>query len=123
MSSGRAGAANRSHERRSACAIAGALDLFGDRWSLLIVRDLGLRGPLRFQDFASMVGQESIATNTLADRLRRLEEAGIVHREKYQDHPDRFVYELTSKGADLKPILQSMAHWGVTHISGTRRFE
>lgn len=118
MSSGRTGAA----KRRSACAIAGVLDLFGDRWSLLIVRDLKLRGPLRFQDFASMVGDESIATNTLADRLRRLEEAGIVQREKYQDHPDRFIYELTSKGLELQPILQSMAHWGATHISNTRRF-
>ena len=69
-----------------------------------------------------MVGQESIATNTLAARLRRLEEAGIVHREKYQDHPDRFAYELTRKGVDLVPVLESLAQWGVTHIPNTRGF-
>jgi DNA-binding HxlR family transcriptional regulator len=69
-----------------------------------------------------MVGQESIATNTLATRLRRLEEAAIVHKEKYQDHPERFAYELTSKGVDLVPVLESLARWGATHIPGTRGF-
>ena len=87
---------------------------------LLIVRDLWLRGPLRFQFPPWLV--ESIATNTLAARLRRLEEAGIVHREKYQDHPDRFAYELTRKGVDLVPVLESLAQWGVTHIPNTRGF-
>lgn len=111
-----------AHERRSECAIAGALDVLGDRWSLLIVRDLLLRGRLRFQDFASMVGQESIPTNTLAARLRRLEEAGIVRREKYQDNPERFTYELTSKGLALVPVLESLAEWGVAHIPHTRGF-
>jgi DNA-binding HxlR family transcriptional regulator len=122
MSSGRVRAEDVSPERRSECAIAGVLDLVGDRWSLLIVRDLWLRGPLRFQDFESMVGQESIATNTLAARLRRLEESGIVHKEKYQDHPARFEYELTGKGVDLVPVLESLAQWGATHIPGTRGF-
>lgn len=69
-----------------------------------------------------MVGHESIATNILAARLRRLEEGGIIRREKYQDHPERFVYELTSKGVDLAPILKSLAQWGVTHMPGTRGF-
>lgn len=122
MSPRRTGSGAGPHERRSECAIAGVLDLLGDRWSLLIVRDLWLRGRLRFQDFASMVGQESIPTNTLAARLRRLEEAEILSREKYQDHPARFAYELTTKGAALVPVLESLAEWGVTYIPHTRGF-
>ncbi|MDX1893046.1 helix-turn-helix domain-containing protein [Mycolicibacterium sp. 050158] len=122
MSARRPGSRDEPHARRSECAIAGVLDIVGDRWSLLIVRDLWLRGRLRFQDFASMVGQESIPTNTLAARLRLLEEAGILNREKYQDHPERFAYELTSKGSALVPVLESMAQWGVAHIPHTRGF-
>jgi DNA-binding HxlR family transcriptional regulator len=122
MASKRTGSKELPHDRRSVCAIAGALDLLGDRWSLLIVRDLWLRGPLRFQDFSSMFGKESIPTNTLAARLRRLEEAGILSREKYQDQPSRFTYELTSKGAALVPVLESLAQWGVTYIPRTRGF-
>ena len=109
-----------THERRSECAIAGVLDLVGDRWSLLIVRDLLVRGRLRFQDFSSMVGDESIPTNTLAARLRRLEEAGILRRQKYLDHPARFAYELTSKGSALVPVLESLSEWGVVYLPHTR---
>ena len=122
MSSRRTESRAGPHEKRSDCAIAGVLDLLGDRWSLLIVRDLWLRGRLRFQDFASMVGDESIPTNTLAARLRRLEEAEILSREKYQDHPARFTYELTSKGAALVPVLESLAEWGVAYIPHVRGF-
>jgi len=106
--------------RRSECAIAGVLDLVGDRWSLLIVRDLLLRGRLRFQDFSSMLGDESIPTNTLASRLRRLEDAGILRREKYLDHPERFAYELTSKGSALVPVLEALSEWGVVYLPDTR---
>ncbi|OLT06945.1 hypothetical protein BJF90_15255 [Pseudonocardia sp. CNS-004] len=106
-------------QRRSDCAVAGTLDLVGDRWSLLIVRDLFFRGPLRYGDLA--VSAERIPTNTLADRLRRLEDAGIVDRERYSDHPPRHTYRLTVSGRALGPVLDAIATWGTTHIPGTRR--
>lgn len=105
--------------RRSDCAIAGTLDVVGDRWSLLIVRDLLFREPLRYGDLAA--SDESIPTNTLADRLRRLEDAGIVGRERYSDHPPRHTYRLTSRGRALAPVLDALATWGCTHLPGTRR--
>ena len=105
--------------RRSDCAIAGSLDVLGNRWSLLIVRDLLFRGELRFADLAASA--EGVPTNTLADRLRRLEEHGIVAREPYSDRPPRHRYRLTGRGRDLAPVLDAMATWGVTHLPGTRR--
>ncbi len=104
---------------RSDCAIAGTLDVVGDRWSLLIVRDLLFRGTLRFADLAASA--EGVPTNTLTDRLRRLEESGIVAREPYNDRPVRYEYRLTRRGRDLAPVLDSMANWGVAHLPGTRR--
>ena len=109
----------RSPSARSDCAIAGTLDLVGDKWSLLIVRDLLFRGELRFADLASSA--EAVPTNTLADRLRRLEDGGIVARRPYSDRPLRYQYRLTERGQDLAPILDAMATWGVTHLPGTRR--
>lgn len=108
-------------ERRSDCAVAGTLDLVGDRWSLLIVRDLFFRGPLRYGDLAASA--ERIPTNTLADRIRRLEDAGIVERERYSDHPPRHTYRLTDAGRALGPVLDAIATWGTTHLPGTRRVE
>jgi DNA-binding HxlR family transcriptional regulator len=105
--------------RRSDCAIAGSLDIVGDRWSLLIVRDLLFREPLRYADLAA--SDEKIPTNTLADRLRKLEDAGIVGRERYSDHPPRHTYRLTSRGRALAPVLDTMANWGTTYLPGTRR--
>jgi DNA-binding HxlR family transcriptional regulator len=105
--------------RRSDCAIAGSLDIIGDRWSLLIVRDLLFRGSLRYGDLAA--SSESIPTNTLADRLRRLEDAEIVTRERYSDHPPRYAYRLTNRGRALAPVLDSLASWGCAHLPGTRR--
>ena len=105
--------------RRSDCAISGTLDLVGDRWSLLIVRDLLLDGELRFGDLAA--ADESVPTNTLTDRLRRLEGCGIVEREPYSERPPRHRYRLTERGRDLGPVLDAMADWGVKHLPGTRR--
>jgi DNA-binding HxlR family transcriptional regulator len=105
--------------RRSDCAIAGSLDIVGDRWSLLIVRDLLFRGSLRYGDLAA--SHESIPTNTLADRLRRLEDAGIVAREPYTNRPPRYAYRLTEAGRALAPVLDALVTWGSTHIPGTRR--
>jgi DNA-binding HxlR family transcriptional regulator len=107
--------------RRSDCAIAGSLDILGDRWSLLIVRDLLLRGSLRYGDLAASA--ETIPTNTLADRLRRLEDAGIISRERYSDHPPRYTYQLTRRGRALAPVLDALASWGLTHLPGTRRLD
>ena len=106
-------------ERRSECAVASALDVIGDRWSLLIVRDLLFHGELRYGDLAA--SEEGIPTNTLADRLRRLEEAGVVQRQAYSQHPPRYAYRLTERGRALGPVLDALAQWGLDHLAGTRR--
>src|SRR5437762_11472336 len=81
--------------RRSECPVAGTLDLLGDRWTLLVVRDL-LFGKTRYGDFLS--SSEGIPTNILAERLRRLQEAGVVEAEPYSQHPRRLEYRLTPRG-------------------------
>lgn len=111
--------AARNTSPRSECAIAGTLDVVGDRWSLLIVRDLLFRGHMRFADLATSA--EGMPTNTLADRLRRLEESGIVTKEPYSERPLRHQYRLTERGHALGPVLDAMATWGVDHLTGTRR--
>lgn len=106
-------------KRRSDCAIAGTLDIVGDRWSLLIVRDLLFRDDLRYADLAE--SDEAIPTNTLADRLRRLEDAEIVQRVQYSERPPRYTYRLTDRGRALGPAVNAIADWGVAHLPGTRR--
>lgn len=98
---------------RSGCPISIALELLGDSWSLLIVRDLMFKGRHTFNEF--LAGGEGIATNILADRLRRLEEAGII--EKRPDPADRRrgLYRLTHKGIDLAPVLVELVVWSATH--------
>ena len=100
---------------RSTCPIACVLDLLGDKWTLLVVRDLHL-GKHRFGDFAS--SPEGIPTNILADRLKRLEAGGIVKKVPYQSKPVRMEYYLTSKGADLGRVLASMRKWAEQHVPG-----
>ncbi len=100
---------------RSGCPVASGLDLFGDRWTLLVIRGL-LTGRRRFGELLAM--EEGIATNVLAERLERLERYGIVSRTPYQDHPRRHAYRLTRRGADLLPVLQAIAVWGLAHIPG-----
>jgi DNA-binding HxlR family transcriptional regulator len=92
------------------CPVAAALDIIGERWTLLIVRDLLRLGARRFQDLeASLV---SVSPNTLSARLKRLEEAGVVERRFYAEHPPRAEYVLTDKGRDLGPIVLAMKKWG-----------
>ena len=108
---------SRRPARRSDCPIAGALEVLGDRWTLLIVRDL-LRGRSRYGEFAE--SPEGIPTNILAERLARLEAAGLVARTAYQRHPPRYAYHLTPTGADLRPVLAALAGWGLRHVTGTK---
>ena len=102
---------------RSPCPIANALDLLGDKWTLLVVRDLLFAGKRRFGEFLS--SPEGIPTNILTDRLRRLEEHGIVTKVEYSSRPPRYEYRLTAKGADLFPVLREMGAWANRHIPGT----
>jgi DNA-binding HxlR family transcriptional regulator len=104
---------------RSACPVANVLDLFGDKWTLLIIRDLIL-GKIRYGEFAS--SPEGIPTNILANRLKRLELEGIVEKSLYCEKPARFHYELTAKGRDLQPILEAMVDWAMKHVQGVEVF-
>ena len=95
------------------CPIARTLDIVGERWTILILRDLVTGGPRKFQDFErSLAG---ISPNTLSSRLKRLEEAGIVERRFYEQHPPRAEYLLTEKGAELRPMLRTLFDWGQRH--------
>ena len=92
------------------CPVARTLDLIGERWTILILRDLVVGGARKFQDFErSLAG---ISPNTLSARLKRLEEAGIVERRFYEQHPPRAEYVLTEKGGELRPILKALFEWG-----------
>ena len=102
--------------RRSPCPVACALDLFGDRWTLLVIRDLFL-GRSRFKDFTA--SPEGIPTNLLADRLERLVSAGVVRKTPLEGGK-RFAYELTEKGEALRPVLLAMREWGLRWEEGTR---
>ena len=101
---------------RSACAIANSLDILGDKWSLLVVRDL-LHGKRTYGELAH--SPEGIPTNILADRLKRLESTGIVTRTPYQERPVRHAYTLTPKGSALGEVLLAFVRWGKQHIPGT----
>ena len=104
--------------KRSTCPIANVLDLIGDKWSLLIVRDMLIFNKHRYRDFLD--ADEGIPTNILADRLKRLEENGLIEKSPYQQHPVRYEYHLTDKGQDLERLVQEMVRWGLKHIPGTR---
>ncbi|MDX1489184.1 MAG: helix-turn-helix domain-containing protein [Acidiferrobacterales bacterium] len=101
---------------RSGCPIASTLDLVGDKWTLIIVRDM-VTGKKRFGEF--MDSPEGIKTNILTSRLRKMEEAGLVERKAYQRNPARFEYLLTERGHALLPVLQEMCRWANAHIGDT----
>jgi DNA-binding HxlR family transcriptional regulator len=103
--------------KRSACAVANTLDIVGDKWSLLVVRDL-LQGKHTYGELADSL--EGIPTNILAERLKRLQAAGIVTSTPYQEHPVRYSYALTRKGMALGDVLLAMVRWGKEHIPGTQ---
>jgi DNA-binding HxlR family transcriptional regulator len=91
-----------------ACSIARALEVLGERWTLLVLRESFWR-VRRFEDFQRNLG---IARNVLTDRLGRLVDEGILSREPYQDRPARFEYRLTDKGRELWPVMMTLMQWG-----------
>ncbi len=95
------------------CSIARSLELIGERWTILIIRDafLGIR---RFDQFQERLG---IARNVLQARLERLVDAGIMRRERYQERPPRYEYRLTAKGVDLWPVVIALLKWGDRHAA------
>ncbi len=99
------------------CPIAFALDVFGDRWSLLIVRDVLFKGRRTYQEF--LEAGEGIATNVLADRLKKLQQAGILSKERSKEDARTFVYTLTPRGLDLMPVLLEMIRWSAIHDPDT----
>jgi DNA-binding HxlR family transcriptional regulator len=100
-------------KRRSGCPVSVSLEIFGDRWSLLIIRDLMVRAYRTFKEFEE--SGEGIATNILADRLRKLEAAGIIVAEAEERDRRRVSYRLTEKGIDLAPVLLELLIWGARH--------
>lgn len=103
-------------DARSGCPIATTLDIVGDRWTLVVLRDL-LTGKSRFNQF--LESPERITTNVLTDRLDMMEHAGLVTTAPYQDRPKRMKYTLTRKGESLLPVMQEMCRWANVHIPGT----
>jgi DNA-binding HxlR family transcriptional regulator len=99
--------------RRSSCPVNVSLEIFGDRWSLLIIRDLMLRSYRTYKEFLS--SDEGIATNILAERLQRLEAAGIITTSRNAEDRRKVVYRLTEKGIDLAPILVELVLWSARH--------
>ena len=106
--------------QRSRCPVSCILEIIGDKWTLLVVRDL-LFDNHTFKDLQSSA--EKIPTNILADRLKRLEHSGLVRRELYQERPKRYAYYLTEKGQDLEPVMRSLIVWSNKHIPDTYKLE
>jgi DNA-binding HxlR family transcriptional regulator len=104
---------NESKKRRSGCPIAFGLDTFGDRWSLLIIREIMLRGKKTYSEF--MAADEGISTNILIDRLKHLETEGIVEKQRDPENRRSFAYTLTKKGRDLAPIILEIVLWSGAH--------
>ena len=95
------------------CSIARALEIVGDRWTLLVIRDLAL-GKHRFDELLQSLG---VASNVLTDRLNRLVAEGIVERVRYSERPERFEYHLAPKGSELGLVLLALMQWGDRHLS------
>ena len=107
----------RQIQRRSDCPISYALDIFGDKWSLLIVRDLMFKEKTYYTEF--LHSEEKISTNILADRLERLETQGLVSKKQDLDHLSRYQYQLTTKGLDLLPVLLEIIGWSAKYDQNT----
>lgn len=101
---------------RSGCPIVNGLDIFGDKWTLIVIRDL-LCGKETYSELTD--SPEKIPTNRLADRLKMLEAHNMLVKEQYQSKPKRYKYVLTAKGRETLPILQQIAKWGNKYVEGT----
>ena len=99
------------------CPVARTLEIIGDRWTILIIRDLLLKGPRKFIDFE--LSLQGISPNTLSARLKTLEETGLIERRFYEQHPPRAEYLLTAKGRELGPVLRALRDWGQKHTPPT----
>ena len=108
-------------DRRSTCPISTALEIIGDRWTLLVIRDLMFAGKRHFREI--LQSEEAISSNVLADRLNSLVEDGILKRSDDPTHAQKAVYSLTAKGLDLLPVLIAMSAWTQKHYPKTRRPE
>jgi DNA-binding HxlR family transcriptional regulator len=110
-------AAGGRRAKRSLCPVSCSLEVLGDRWTLLVIRDL-LRGKTRYGAF--LASAEGIPTNILADRLKRLEEAGVIAGAPYSRHSRRRDYHLTEAGEALRPVVAALRDWGLVQFPGTR---
>ena len=104
-------------EYGQSCPVAKSLELLGERWTLLIVRDL-LRGPKKFQDLLESL--KGVVPGVLSQRLKMLEDHGIIQRHFYSNHPPRAEYTLTERGAGLRPAIRALAIWGAQHLGADR---
>jgi DNA-binding HxlR family transcriptional regulator len=95
------------------CPVARTLDVIGERWSLLILRDLFRFGPRRFQDFENSL--HGLTPSVLSSRLKQLESSGVIESRLYAEHPPRPEYSLTEKGRELGPVLRALKEWGQKH--------
>ncbi len=102
---------------RSPCPVACTLDILGDKWTLLVIRDLFV-GKKTYSEFQH--SPEKIPTNILADRLKRLTQHSIIKKEPYQMNPVRYQYTLTTKGNDLGLVLKAMVDWGEKNVPGSK---
>ena len=101
------------------CPVARSLEFLGERWTLLIVRDL-LMGPKKFQDFSASLS--GVAPAVLSHRLKVLEKNGIVSRRLYSEHPPRAEYALTEQGLELRPVVRALGIWGARHLGASWTF-
>ena len=108
-------------KKRSDCPISSSLDIFGDKWSLLIIRDVMMKEKVSFNEF--LKSEEKIATNILANRLNILESEKILLKEVSPENKSKFVYSLTQKGVDLLPIVIEIAYWGANHSENSKESE
>jgi DNA-binding HxlR family transcriptional regulator len=97
------------------CPVARTLDVIGDRWTILLLRDLFLHRSRRFQDFSETL--PGLTPSVLSGRLKELEESGIIESRLYSDHPPRAEYLLTDKGRTLGPVLRALRQWGEAQTS------
>lgn len=104
------------HQFRSRCSIARTLEILGDKWTLLVLRDLMWHGKDRFK--ALQESEEHIPANLLSERLKRLQDWGLITKEAYQERPTRYRYRLTEDGRSLEPVLLQIMQWGHAHLGG-----